>query len=98
VAGLGNTLVVFGGADETFTPLADTWTWNGSAWTQSKATGPSARYGHSMATLGTHAVLFGGLDGAGGTLDDTWAWDGASWQKLDAPGPPARVWAALAGN
>ena len=58
-------LVLFGGYDGGF--LDDTWTWNGSTWTQmTPATSPPARDSASMAyDPGTgQLVLFGGWDEA----------------------------------
>jgi hypothetical protein len=67
-------LVLFGGNDGSG-PLADTWTWNGSNWTeQSPSTSPSARSDASMAyDPGTgQLVLFGGNDGHD-------VFDGGTW-------------------
>ncbi len=66
------TVVLFGGND-LFGALADTWTWDGTTWTQRHpATSPSARTSASMAydaATGT-VVLFGGGHGILGT----WTW------------------------
>jgi hypothetical protein len=75
------TMVLFGG--ETMPGndnSADTWTWDGSTWTeQSPATSPPARSGAPMAydaATGT-VVLFGGVGGPPGPpvwLRGTWTW------------------------
>ena len=56
---LGSKVVMFGGYDAG-TTFSDTWTFDGTAWTeQSIATPPRARYLHAMATLGGKVVMFG---------------------------------------
>ena len=85
----------------------DTWTWNGTTWTQqSPATSPPARYFASMAydPATGHLVLFGGFQlGPGGVytesgyLNDTWTWSGSTWTQLSpATSPPARFGASMA--
>jgi len=51
MATLNGTVVLFGGCPtiDCSAPLSDTWTWNGTGWTQIGVTGPSARDGHAMA-------------------------------------------------
>lgn len=75
--------VLFGGALELTMGLAsDTWTWDGSAWTQrTPAASPSARVAHAMAydAWRGRIVLFGGYDHQ--LLGDTWEWDGSSWTE-----------------
>lgn len=88
--------VLFGGSyfvdnGITFT-LGDTWTWDGSNWTQqTPANSPSARYGFGMTYDAMHGlvVLFGGSDGTN-FLNDTWIWDGTNWTQkfpLTTPSP-----------
>ena len=59
-------VVLFGGYnDNTSTEFGDTWTWDGSNWTQQlPTTSPSARDGASVTYDGAHnaTVLFGGND------------------------------------
>lgn len=90
MASLGSTVVVFGGYDGTDS-LSDTWTFEGTTWTEvTVATAPAARNGQAMATLGTtSAVLFGGYDGTA-SLSDTWVFNGSSWTQSAATGPSAR--------
>ena len=71
--------------------LNDTWTWNGTTWTErSPATSPPARYFASMAydPATGNMVLFGG-DGSSGYLGDTWTWNGITWTERP-PAPPLR--------
>src|SRR5262249_15653222 len=63
---LGPELVMFGGANGA-TTYGDTWTFNGTAWTLSAASGPPPRVSHAMASLNGRVVLFGGT-GANGEL------------------------------
>jgi hypothetical protein len=68
-----HTVVLFGGFNGGAL-LDDTWTWNGSDWTQQHpATSPSARETTSVAYDGATGtvVLFGG-NGSEGALGDTW--------------------------
>jgi hypothetical protein len=68
-------VVLFGGFGSRGN-LGDTWTWDGTTWTQQHpATHPRPRYGVSMpydAATGT-AVLFGG-QGLRIERADTWTW------------------------
>jgi hypothetical protein len=62
--------------------LDDTWTWDGTDWTQRiPAHSPSARERMGMADDAAHGqvVLFGGS--SGNFLGDTWTWDGTDWTK-----------------
>ena len=74
------TVVLFGGRTlraPTEHLLADTWTWDGTTWTQqAPAVHPSTRYFASMADDGATgtAVLFGGINRHGRTLAETWTW------------------------
>lgn len=90
-----NQLVLFGG-DDGATPnetVNDTWTWDGTTWTQS--TGqitdlPSPRASASMAydTASGQLVLFGGTDNAADTFDDTWTWNGVGWTEQNTSDAP----------
>ena len=93
-------LVLFGGYDSSSGGfLNDTWTWNGTTWTQqSPTTSPPARDFASMAydSVTGQLVLFGGL-GSSGELNDTWTWNGTTWtQQSPATSPSARDFASMA--
>jgi hypothetical protein len=83
-------VVLFGGYDiSTAAGYDDTWTWDGTNWTQqSPHVSPPARYGHAMAfdsALGV-TVMFGGTG-----FTDTWTWNGSNWtQVTTTANPPAR--------
>lgn len=68
--------------------LNETWTWNGTAWTNTSATlvnsnGPlPGRTQMTMAYDGTNVTLFGGAGaGSGQIFEDTWSWNGTVWSK-----------------
>lgn len=92
----GKTLL-FGGLDSA--PLADTWAWNGTSWSNvTPGTSPAARSGHAMAfdTSRSRVVLFGGT-GVSGASRETWEWNGTQWIDVTpAAGPSARQQAMLA--
>ena len=92
------TSVLFGGENASG-PLSDTWSWNGSSWTQlSPPVSPPARYGGVAAYLPSTGLVyvFGG-ENASGLLSDTWSWNGSTWSELSlSTAPPARVLASLA--
>jgi hypothetical protein len=90
--------VLFGGTDDQG-ELDDTWTYDGTAWTQVADTGPSPRAGHAMAydPAREQVVLFGGLRG-GQPDGETWTWDGTAWTQAQNAGPSARSGHVLAGD
>lgn len=94
--------VLFGGKTELFTPIFgnDTWTWNGSVWSnRGPATRPSARAYHAMTYDSTRkvVVLFGGYVDFNTRSNETWEWNGTNWTKcLPALSPSARGYHALA--
>lgn len=68
--------------------LADTWTWNGTSWTQiTTAFSPTARALHSMAFDANRGVvvLFGGVTPS--AVGDTWEWNGLAWTQRGVSGP-----------
>jgi hypothetical protein len=82
-------ILLFGGARRTVSPLLtlnDTWTWNGTTWTQeAPATSPSARYG-AAATYDAdrnRVLLLGGSPSPNQFVtDETWQFDGNGWTLL----------------
>jgi hypothetical protein len=88
--------------------FADTWSWDGTAWTRLQpASSPPAREAHSMACDAARGriVLFGGAGRFGAPLfGDAWEWDGTTWTELHAfPAPSSRsghamAWDALRGR
>ena len=95
-------MVLFGGwnGSASYVVFGDTWTWNGTTWTQqAPAASPSAREDAAMAyDSGTgEEVLFGGVGMGNRVHGDTWTWDGTIWTKQPAAGHPvARFGAVMA--
>jgi hypothetical protein len=93
-------MVLFGGS-RSGTALADTWIFDGTAWTSPATTGaPPARSGAAIVydSRRGRVVMFGGL-GASGPLNDTWEYNTATatWTQVSvAAAPPARSAAAVA--
>jgi hypothetical protein len=92
-------VVLFGGYDSGGVHLSDTWTWDGSTWTeQHPVTSPSARDAPGLAydALRDEVVLFGGRTDTA-VLNDTWTWDGTNWtEQHPAKSPPIRVGPGMA--
>jgi uncharacterized protein (TIGR03437 family) len=99
-------VVLFGGIYKSITtvgaaptPGNDTWTWDGSNWTQqSPANSPDARYDHAMTYDPSYGiVLYGGYNEFNVFLHDLWIWNGSAWTNVTpAVGPPARSSPAIA--
>lgn len=88
--------VLFGGLND-LTYLDETWTWDGTTWTQVKRNPPTSRGLQSMwfdPTL-KKTVIFGGIgritsDDRITRYSDTWTFDGSGWSELKLstnPGP-----------
>jgi hypothetical protein len=94
------TAVLFGGTTNiAHVELGDTWTWDGTTWTQQHpATSPPAREYAAMAydaATGT-VVLFGGGNSRR-SFAGTWTWDGTTWTRQHpATSPPAGDGASMA--
>ncbi|MCA1650360.1 MAG: kelch motif-containing protein, partial [Acidobacteria bacterium] len=103
-------VVLFGGvpqASETDSfpdPIAETWTWDGTAWTREQASvSPPARVYHSMARdREGRPVIFGGENVDFAALNDTWRWDSVkrTWEQMavGGPVPPPRFGASMGYN
>jgi hypothetical protein len=85
------SVLVFGGLLLSGGYGNDTWTWDGTTWTQQfPAASPPARNNAALAydvATGT-AVLFGGIDTSNHLLSDTWTWDGQNWTHRFPPASP----------
>ena len=99
-------LLLFGGAGSTnfvsgppTVPLNDTWTWNGTTWTQlSPATSPTPRSGASMAfdpSTG-QMIMYGGINEFGTPLNETWTWNGTTWSYVPGGTSGGRSQASMA--
>lgn len=82
--------------------LNQTWTWNGTDWTNTGTgsvidpNGPPGRTATIMSYDGTNVMLFGGQGNPSvGMLNDTWTWNGTVWtKKTPATSPFARYQAS----
>ena len=90
-------LIMFGGAHpgcgtNGSQVLGDTWSWNGTHWTQlHPATSPPASAGSCAAydAATGQVVLFPGIGDSGQEDSNTWTWDGTTWTPhLLTPSPP----------
>ena len=96
---LRGVTVLFGGLDSSLaTPLAETWEWDGTNWSQRNLPqNPSPRYAAGLAYDRAQArvLLHGGRFNTSSTgfATDTWAYDGATWTALPTGGtfPPTEV-------
>jgi len=99
--GYGQSVSVSGDLASLMTgpPSGQTWTWNGSTWTQAHpAKSPPPLFGGSTAydTVTRQVVLFGGINN-NGLIGNTWIWNGSTWaQAHPAKSPPARMDASMA--
>lgn len=80
---------------------AETWSFDGTNWTQlSPATTPPNRWGHQLVTdtRRQRIVMFGGRSPSlTATANDTWEWDGSDWtQVFPAASPAGRAFYAAA--
>jgi acetyl esterase/lipase len=106
-----NQVILFGGETDAATDpsvyntmLNDTWSWNGSDWTQrTSPTSPLPRSEASMAYDSTtgDVVLYGGeaaptMFNNAASLGDTWDWTGTGWTEAATTGPPKVYGAAMA--
>ena len=98
--GVTHSALLYGGALVGHGALADTWSWNGSAWTQvMPANNPGVRYGGAMVydPDSKTVLLFGGMNAEGLPDNTTWTWDGTAWtQQSAAVSPPPRELESLA--
>lgn len=91
-------VVLFGGAPGFgATAIAETWTWDGTTWTNvtpaSASNRPSARFQTPIAfdPKRGRIVLFGGNLGGGGggtRVGETWEWNGTVWNQIAVTSPP----------
>ncbi len=70
-----------------FNTNGDTWTFDGSTWTEVSTSGPGVRSNASMTFDGATGkmVLFGGEGSCGTACSDTWTWNGSTWTQAIDP-------------
>lgn len=89
-------ILLFGGLDASGTHLNDTWTFDGTTWTQLSPSGslPPVRRQHHLVTRLDFGdvILCGGQDatlsGSAKWRIDTWRWDGAHWIQIPTSAHP----------
>jgi hypothetical protein len=95
---VGGGVVLVGGNGAV--PYADTWRWDGSAWTRlDDVPQPSPRQNHATAfdDVRGELLVFGGLYVfVSGPLGDFWRWNGTNWTGSATPGPSPRYGAKMA--
>ena len=85
--------VLFGGVLNSGSYAGDTWTWNGTTWTQAVvATSPPGRGGHGMSVdNASNVIVFAGSTNGAQANNDTWVWNGGArtWtQRAPVGGSP----------
>ena len=96
-------VLLFGGYSVTpVVSFQDTWTWNGTVWTQkAPTTQPSPRVAAAFAfdAARRRCVLFSGMPFLSTVTNDTWEWDGTNWiARAPAHAPSARYAAAFVSD
>jgi hypothetical protein len=89
----GNVLLFGGNRPSESMILGDTWTWDGSTWTEREpADSPSPRccYALGYDPARGQTLLVGGCDRYQ-CLNDTWMWDGITWSEQHPAHPPSIV-------
>lgn len=92
-----NRFVLFGGRDENWDIVNETWTFESASGTWERvetASAPSPRFMHAMAydPNRRRVILYGGTDGDD-SLGDLWVFETATatWTELSDDGPPSRM-------
>jgi hypothetical protein len=78
---------MFGGVQGVEDPiyLNDTWSWDGSTWTQQlplRSPSPRCCTGVAYDAVHRRVVLFGGETAPGIVAGGTWTWNGTNWSKI----------------
>ncbi|HET7467984.1 MAG TPA: kelch repeat-containing protein [Candidatus Dormibacteraeota bacterium] len=95
----GNGLDPNAGPGAAGTPLGDTWSLKGGAWTRLASTGPPATGQPNaiwQSNPGRLLVMFGMAGTCRKPTNAMWAWDGTAWSQLASAPVPPRWGAALA--
>lgn len=102
----GTNVMLFGGQGGSSTQgvLNDTWTWNGTTWTQqTPTTSPFGRFSIESAYIGSNTVVMFGGQNLLYNLLETWTWNGSTrvWTQIpvaNGAGPAARTGHMFAGD
>lgn len=96
------TIVLFGGQSATpvngaLNPLDDTWTWNGSDWTQqTPPTSPPATVNMALVFDPSANAVLGVRDDDNAQQSQTWKWDGSAWTQLSGAPQYPKMGAGIA--
>jgi hypothetical protein len=96
----GNVILSGGDTGNTSPAFADTWQWDGTAWTQLQVNGPANCQG-AMAPVGGTVVLSGfnpEMSYPFPSYNETHIWNGTAWNAFSGPGPKLRQWPAMAST
>jgi hypothetical protein len=86
---LRGRVVLFGGETcDNLCPFQDTWSWDGTSWTELASAAPGPLGGYSAAAFDSSRGVMVLVDGQY-TLG-TWEWDGGTWTQVSDAGPPAQ--------
>ena len=85
-----NRVVLFGGEPDNGPALGDTWSWDGSTWTQTSTFGANPCFNAAMVSTDVQLALFGGVDSSNAAFRETWVFDGKYWTHRQDIGPAAR--------
>lgn len=97
--------VMFGGYSDTGNYLNETWTWDGTAWTQVKMKSSDAPNNRGLMSmwydpLAEKTILYGGLGRPNlneniTRYSDMWSFDGTKWTKLSVTTTPGERFGAM---
>jgi hypothetical protein len=85
-----NLVVLFGGDPGTLAPPGDTWSWDGSTWTQITTFGPDPCFSAAMVSSDVQIAMFGGIGASNAVFRENWTFDGKHWTHRQDIGPLAR--------
>jgi len=95
---ISGTLILFGGYSNGSVLLNDTWSFDGTTWTNLNLTNPpSPRYFASMAydEISGKIILFGGAGEDIVLFNETWRFDGTTWVNHNLANPPSERYYAF---
>lgn len=97
-----NRILLFGGRSDGETTYADTWVWDGSAWSKKAPDAhPTAHFSSSAVMQNGEVVLFGGVapvTTAAPDQNETWVWNHESWAQASPVASPSARDGAMAAT
>jgi hypothetical protein len=92
------SVVLFGGHPDpqvSLVPLGDTWSWDGTTWTQITTFGANPCFNAAMVSTDVQIAMFGGTDPSNERFRETWTFDGKLWTHRQDIGPSPRFSTAV---